>query len=311
MAPLRRVRGNNKQTGGMFLRFSASAFNVILRRYSLPEVPRRRIHNVIANAMSICVAFSNKVMDTRDWHSQQGVPPKYDVVSWFFKRLLNSYCKSIKYPSPEAYASTSPSGGEVGRSMIEMLGVLAIIAVLTTGGIAGYSKAMTKFKVNKAVEEYTMLMTGLMEYENNLFKTHTGFISQFILDAKLVPGNWKLENQIYLTDDLGNRTSPYIDRALTGIKFSADIHITNKNSEFAYQLCMALAHEVAYPLSSNADYVSLFIPNDVMPNNGIYTVYTTSCHDSKFEKVKCISDMTLSDISQICKSCTQRNSCDF
>ena len=36
--------------------FSTSALSVILRRYSLPEAPGRRIHNVIANAMSICVA---------------------------------------------------------------------------------------------------------------------------------------------------------------------------------------------------------------------------------------------------------------
>ena len=33
---------------------------------------------------------------------------------------------------------------EKGRSMIEMLGVLAIIGVLSVGGIAGYSKAMMK-----------------------------------------------------------------------------------------------------------------------------------------------------------------------
>ena len=38
-----------------------------------------RIHNVIAAAMSMCVAVGNKVMDTRDWHIQWGVPPKYDV----------------------------------------------------------------------------------------------------------------------------------------------------------------------------------------------------------------------------------------
>ena len=42
-----------------------------------------------------------------------------------------------------------------GRSMIEMLGVLAIIAVLSVGGIAGYSKAMTKFKVNKTIDVIT------------------------------------------------------------------------------------------------------------------------------------------------------------
>ncbi|MBQ8671083.1 MAG: prepilin-type N-terminal cleavage/methylation domain-containing protein [Alphaproteobacteria bacterium] len=37
---------------------------------------------------------------------------------------------------------------ESGRSMIEMLGVLAIIGVLSVGGIAGYSKAMQKNSVS-------------------------------------------------------------------------------------------------------------------------------------------------------------------
>ena len=42
-------------------------------------------------------------------------------------------------------------GVQCGRSMIEMLGVLAIIGVLSVGGIAGYSKAMEKIHVNKIV----------------------------------------------------------------------------------------------------------------------------------------------------------------
>ena len=42
---------------------------------------------------------------------------------------------------------------QCGRSMIEMLGVLAIIGVLSVGGIAGYSKAMTKWKINKTIEQ--------------------------------------------------------------------------------------------------------------------------------------------------------------
>ena len=41
---------------------------------------------------------------------------------------------------------------EQGRSMIEMLGVLAIVGVLSVGGIAGYSKAMNKFKTNKQLQ---------------------------------------------------------------------------------------------------------------------------------------------------------------
>lgn len=50
---------------------------------------------------------------------------------------------------------------ESGRSMIEMLGVLAIIGVLSVGGIAGYSKAMSKYRTNKAIDQATMLITNI------------------------------------------------------------------------------------------------------------------------------------------------------
>ena len=48
-------------------------------------------------------------------------------------------------------------GSQSGRSMIEMLGVLAIIGVLSVGGIAGYSKAMTKYRINKTIEQITLI----------------------------------------------------------------------------------------------------------------------------------------------------------
>ena len=50
---------------------------------------------------------------------------------------------------------------ESGRSMIEMLGVLAIIGVLSVGGIAGYSKAMNKFKTNKVADNVSMLVANI------------------------------------------------------------------------------------------------------------------------------------------------------
>ena len=50
---------------------------------------------------------------------------------------------------------------EQGRSMIEMLGVLAIVGVLSVGGIAGYSKAMAKFKANKVIDQVTMISTNI------------------------------------------------------------------------------------------------------------------------------------------------------
>ena len=41
---------------------------------------------------------------------------------------------------------------ESGRSMVEMLGVLAIIGVLSVGGIAGYTMAMKKYKAHNVVD---------------------------------------------------------------------------------------------------------------------------------------------------------------
>lgn len=47
---------------------------------------------------------------------------------------------------------------QAGRSMIEMLGVLAIIGVLSVGGIAGYSKAMMQYKINKTADQITQIV---------------------------------------------------------------------------------------------------------------------------------------------------------
>ena len=48
-----------------------------------------------------------------------------------------------------------------GRSMVEMLGVLAIIGVLSVGAIAGYSKAMMKYKLNKQAEQISWLLNAM------------------------------------------------------------------------------------------------------------------------------------------------------
>ena len=50
---------------------------------------------------------------------------------------------------------------QTGRSMVEMLGVLAIIGVLSVGGIAGYSKAMHKYKVNKFTDQMNNIIANI------------------------------------------------------------------------------------------------------------------------------------------------------
>jgi hypothetical protein len=64
---------------------------------------------------------------------------------------------------------------ENGRSMVEMLGVLAIIGVLSVGAIAGYSKAMMKYKLNnlsqglsQLIQNYVTLLPQLQNDKTTL-----------------------------------------------------------------------------------------------------------------------------------------------
>ena len=73
-----------------------------------------------------------------------------------------------------------------GRSMIEMLGVLAIIGVLSVGGIAGDSKAMNKFKTNKVADQVSMLVANIktMYAQQN---TYEGLSNETAISLGVVP----------------------------------------------------------------------------------------------------------------------------
>ncbi len=87
----------------------------------------------------------------------------------------------------------APCGRErqSGRSMIEMLGVLAIIGVLSVGGIAGYSKAMSKYRINKTIEQISLIVGNIRTFfapQRNYegLSTNSDGI-KIIKKAKLVP----------------------------------------------------------------------------------------------------------------------------
>ena len=79
-----------------------------------------------------------------------------------------------------------------GRSMIEMLGVLAIIGVLSVGGIAGYSKAMSKYRINKTIEQISLIVGNVRTFFAPQ-RNYNGLVSYddtgkaIIKKAKLVP----------------------------------------------------------------------------------------------------------------------------
>lgn len=79
-----------------------------------------------------------------------------------------------------------------GRSMVEILGVLAIIGILSVGGIAGYSKAMAKYKLTKTQDQLQLLtinirsaFAGSASFED---LTNASAVKLNIVPAEMLPG---------------------------------------------------------------------------------------------------------------------------
>ena len=81
---------------------------------------------------------------------------RLSICCYFFKRMYHS-----GHSANSLRSKPSETCNCAGRSMIEMLGVLAIIAVLSVGGIAGYSKAMEKFKINKTIDAVAQIAVNI------------------------------------------------------------------------------------------------------------------------------------------------------
>ena len=92
-----------------------------------------------------------------------------------------------------------------GRSMIEMLGVLAIIGVLSVGGIAGYSKAMMKFKINKTIEQITHISQNIRTLYTNQECYDFNSVTKFDMmkNTGLIPDGMIDEENGIEDDDLG------------------------------------------------------------------------------------------------------------
>ena len=208
-------------------------------------------------------------------------------------------------------------GVQYGRSMIEMLGVLAIIGVLSVGGIAGYSKAMEKWKVNKAMEDYSDIIRGLLEYRENILKNNpdrqTG-LTDVMQAAGLVPESWLKISTMGFHDPYGNDIYFYSIGTGKGKRISMDMYLggETKNSDnvrvsanFSTNLCVELFNNLAHPLHS--ELISAAVSN------------WTGSRQMKFwgdkfcaGKDKCLRSATLIDFKNACDMCDRANTyCNF
>ncbi len=108
-----------------------------------------------------------------------------------------------------------------GRSMIEMLGVLAIIGVLSVGGIAGYSKAMMKFKINKIAQQITEIVTNIRTLYAQQ-KNYNGLDTSSAIQMGVIPDDLSI-NGSSITNAFGGDVEiqyHWYDNESFGIMFS-------------------------------------------------------------------------------------------
>ncbi len=136
-----------------------------------------------------------------------------------------------------------------GRSMIEMLGVLAIIAVLSVGGIAGYSKAMNMWKSNIQRNMITELIHAMIEIKPKLGSNLGEFqnITYLVNDLGYLPEGTIFENNA-IYDKSGNHIEIHkynmkdYKYYVMEIYFMADkdAYLPQDNEEFCRNLVLAI-----------------------------------------------------------------------
>ncbi|MGN0911698.1 MAG: hypothetical protein ACI4OE_00165 [Alphaproteobacteria bacterium] len=200
----------------------------------------------------------------------------------------------------------------VGRSMIEMLGVLAIIGVLTVGGIAGYSKAMEKYKMNKIISEYSFMISGLLEHLNNLKQNSSDVsgtkigLTDFAEAANIIPSTWKKASTTSLTDSYGNGIVMYLGATQNDGKLLVlDFWLGGKDKSFDVKFCREFFYNVAYPLHPVVIHASMHRDEQGTTRANIWRG-DAYCDGSR----KCLRDITLSDINSACHTCVNgKESC--
>ena len=179
--------------------------------------------------------------------------------------------------------------------MIEMLGVLAIIAVLSVGGIAGYSKAMETYKLNRYREGLAELLSNFLQVKEQLTYEKGGRTtnySQILSAMNMLPAEFKLTGND-LRDEFGNGLLIYHDNRYAYENHYGFSFTLRKNKKTSL-VCQALIETAK---SFQNDISQMYRYSATGANTPYYTAYGNK-HCSK--GTKCISDLTVSDIKGMC-----------
>ncbi len=128
-----------------------------------------------------------------------------------------------------------------GRSMVEMLGVLAIIGVLSVGAIAGYSKAMFKYKLNKQTEQLNQLINAVTQYFPQLNSEIIIDLVPILKKLNVIPKEMIKDNNSVLIYDVFNNaieiTTGTRNDIGNNVKYAILYYILDFNNSNSVDIC--------------------------------------------------------------------------
>lgn len=189
---------------------------------------------------------------------------------------------------------------EKGRSMIEMLGVLAIIAVLTVGGIAGYSKAMQKWKSNLQLNMLSELIANGIKIKSNLNKKSQTWdnITPVIAAMGDLPEQMTYKDDKIIDKDGNTYTIMYGYQSWTNSDGSV-------GGQFKYVILIYFTSQANTTLSlSVQDLCKNIVMATKEAAEEVYTVYLLSDETQRYTILYTkdgLKTASVSDINQKCK----------
>ena len=194
-----------------------------------------------------------------------------------------------------------------GRSMVEMLGVLAIIGVLSVGAMSGYSKAMMKYKLNKQIGQISYILNNMIIEHEKLDRAYSslnnssGNMTTSFIKLGLVPEEMVSQNKASLYDIFNNRVYIWegqdVDRY-----FRLTINLEQNSMDACFNL-----YNLAKANSADLWHVLLYTSTEdgQDDDNRIFG-------DKYCKYNPCLKDMTISDMDKACRACEDSlNGCAF
>ncbi len=197
---------------------------------------------------------------------------------------------------------------ENGRSMVEMLGVLAIIGVLSVGAISGYSKAMFKYKLNKHTEQMNTVINAVARHAHSFDNIqHRDSLIPYFIKMGEIPTEMVSTNDGYYIFDVF-RQAWYI-RIEGGAIVLASMYdvgssflssFLSSNSPENLAICQNTLN-IAKENADNIDTIVIYTANSGSANNKFeYILGDKLCTAEYMQYDKCLKNLTLNDVHTLC-----------